>query len=176
MIDDSADLPRIVRFMIELDKLKAVLRKTKPVGFERYENSAEHSWQICVLACLLGRFATAPVNIARVVELLLVHDIPEIDAGDQIVYDAPSASRIASELEAAQRIFGLLPDDLEAWCMAAWQEFEARQTPEAVYARAVDRLMPVLHNLHANGGSWREHQISQDAVLAVNAVIGEACP
>lgn len=170
------ELQRIFEFIIELDKLKDILRKTKPVGFERYENSAEHSWQVCLLAQLLAQHAKERIDIVRVVEILLVHDIPEIDAGDQIVYQGNSEARTASELAAAQRIFGLLPEPQAIWCMARWQEYEARESKEATFAYAIDRLMPLLQNLKNNGQSWRENKVPLDKVLAFNAVIGKACP
>jgi len=172
----NQDLSRIIEFIIEADKLKSVLRKTKPVGLERYENSAEHSWQICLLALLLEQHAGRPVEVARVVEMLLVHDIPEIDAGDQIVYQSPSETRAVAEREAARRIFGLLPEPQAGWCLSRWEEYEARESNEAVFAYAVDRLMPVLQNLKNHGQSWRENNVPLEKVLAVNAVIGKALP
>jgi len=171
-----SDLQKIVNFIIELDKLKAVLRKTKPVGLDRYENIAEHSWQVCLLAQLLGKYASRPLDIVRVTELLLVHDIPEIDVGDQIVYQTKDNSRADAEREAAERIFGLLPEHQAGWLMSRWQEYEDRKTSEAVFAYAIDRLMPVLQNINNNGQSWRENRIPVDKILAINAVIGEACP
>jgi len=169
-------IKRTIDFIIEMDKLKQVVRKTKPVGLERYENSAEHSWQVCLLAVLLAPHARLPVDTGRVLELLLVHDIPEIDAGDQIVYQGPSDARSAAERAAARRIFGLLPTDRAEWCLARWEEYEARASREAIFAYAIDRLMPVLQNTRNNGQSWRENQIPIDRVLAINAAIGEALP
>ena len=172
----TSDLQKILHFIIELDKLKAVLRKTKPVGLDRYENIAEHSWQVCLLAQLLIKYARAPVDSVRVTELLLIHDIPEIDVGDQIVYQTNDERRAEAERQAAARIFGLLPEHQASWLMSRWQEYEDRKTNEAVFAYAIDRLMPVLHNIHNNGQSWHENRVPLDKILAVNAVIGEACP
>jgi len=172
----SSDLQRIIEFIIELDKLKAILRKTKPLGLDRYENSAEHSWQVCLLALLLAKHARQPVDIVRVVEILLVHDIPEIDSGDHIVYQCPSQARAETDQKAARRIFGLLPEPQASWCMSRWEEYEVRASKEAVFAYAVDRLMPVLHNLKNNGQSWRENKVRLEEVLAVNAVVGEVLP
>lgn len=172
----SSDLRRIIDFIIELDKLKAVLRKTKPLGLDRYENVAEHSWQVCLLAQLLGKYARAPVDIVRVTELLLVHDIAEIDIGDQIVYQTKDKGRVDAEQKASVRIFGLLPESDAARLMSRWREYEERKTSEAVFAYAIDRLMPVLHNINNNGQSWRENRVSLEKIRAVNAVIGEACP
>ncbi len=159
-----------------MDKLKSVLRKTKPTGLDRYENSAEHSWQVCLLARLLSEQTKIPIDINRVIEILLVHDIPEIDVGDQIIYQGHSDIRAAKELEAAQRIFGLLPYQQANWCMERWQEYEDRKTNEAIFAYAVDRLMPVLHNLNNNGQSWKENNVTLNKVLTFNAPIGDACP
>lgn len=172
----KSDLPRILAFIVEMDKLKAVLRKTKPVGLDRHENSAEHSWQVSLLALLLAPHAREPVDPLRVVEILLIHDIPEIDSGDQIVYQGPSTARSADERRAAQRIFGLLPEPQAGWCIARWEEYEARQSAEAVFAYAVDRLVPVLQNLENDGQSWRENRVPLEKVLAVNSVIGDALP
>ncbi|HSH97489.1 MAG: HD family hydrolase [Methylophilaceae bacterium] len=172
----TSNLSEIFNFIIEMDKLKAVLRKTKPTGFDRYENSAEHSWQVCLLAQLLVDQSKLTVNISRVTEILLVHDIPEIDVGDQIVYQGHSDIRAARELEAAQRIFGLLPDQQAKWCMERWQEYEDHQTNESIFAYAIDRLMPLLHNLNNDGQSWKENNVPLNKVLTFNAPIGDACP
>ena len=172
----TEDLQRIFSFIIEVDRLKAVLRKTRPVGVDRYENAAEHSWQLCLMAQMIAPYAIEPVDVVRVIEMLLVHDIPEIDAGDQIVYQGPSEARAAAERAAATRIFGLLPEPQASWCVARWEEFEARQTKEAVFAYAIDRLVPVLQNLRREGGSWREHRITLERVVAVNSAVGHACP
>lgn len=162
--------------MLELDKLKSVLRKTKPLGCDRYENAAEHSWQVCLLALLLAKESPKQINIARVVEILLIHDIPEIDAGDQIVYQNHSDERLREERKAAQRIFGLLPEPQSSWCLERWEEYEARGSDEAIFAYAIDRLMPVLQNLNNSGQSWIENKVSLEKVLKVNAAIGSALP
>ena len=169
------DFERIFEFTIELDRLKAILRKTKPSGLDRYENTAEHSWQVCLLALTLTEHSVWPVDPARVVELLLVHDIPEIDAGDQIVY-AVSDGVQENERAAAERIFGLLPEQQGERLLSLWNEFTLRQTAEARFAYAMDRLMPVLHNIYNNGQSWQENHIPLKKVLSVNSVIGDTCP
>jgi putative hydrolase of HD superfamily len=143
----NSDLLRILDFAIELDRLKAVLRKARPVGLDRYENSAEHSWHVCVLALLLSKYSTKPVDLQRVVEILLVHDVPEIDCGDHFVFTRDAAAVAVAEGAAAERIFGLLPAAEAEWFISRWREYEARETPEAALAFAADRLMPVLHNL-----------------------------
>lgn len=171
-----SDLQKIFDFVIELDKLKSVLRKTKPLGCDRYENSAEHSWQVCVLAIVLADQSPKSLNVARAIELLLVHDIPEIDAGDRIVYQTKDANDIRDERRAAGRIFGLLPEPQRSLCMERWEEYEARQSDEAIFAYAVDRLMPVLQNLSNAGQSWVENRISLEQILRVNSAIGNALP
>jgi len=172
----TSDLQKIFDFIIELDKLKSVLRKTKPLGCDRYENAAEHSWQVCMLAILLANESPKPINVFRAVEILLVHDIPEIDAGDQIVYQTKDAEAIQTERNAAERIFGLLPQPQRNWCMERWEEYEARQSDEAVFAYAADRLIPVLQNLNNSGQSWIESRVSLEKILTVNSAIGNALP
>lgn len=172
----TSTIDQIFRFILELDKLKSVLRKTKPLGCDRYENAAEHSWQVCLLALLLAKESPKQINIARVVEILLIHDIPEIDAGDQIVYQNHSDERLREERKAAQRIFGLLPEPQSSWCLERWEEYEARGSDEAIFAYAIDRLMPVLQNLNNSGQSWIENKVSLEKVLKVNAAIGSALP
>ena len=172
-----SDLEAIFGFALELDRLKAVLRRTRPTGLGRYENSAEHSWQICLVALVLARRCRVPVDVQRVLEMLLVHDVPEIDCGDQFVYARDAAERHAAEGAAAERLFGLLPEPEGSRLLERWREFEARETPEAIFAYAVDRLLPVLQNLHAGAqGSWREHGVPLHRVTAVNGAIADALP
>lgn len=168
----------VVRFIIEIDKLKAVTRKVKPLGVDRYENPAEHSWQIALLAWSLEPFAAAPVNIDRVVKLLLVHDIGEIDTGDTMAFVTEGlADRKKAERAAVERIFGLLPAAERDEMLALWQEFEDEKSPEARLAHAADRAMPVLLNLANNGQSWRENGITYDRVIGrVGPQIEAGCP
>jgi len=173
---EPADVQRILDFVVELDKLKAVLRRARPVGLERYENSAEHSWHVCVLAMLLAKHSAVPVDLQRVIEILLVHDVPEIDCGDQFVYTRDTAQVAVAEAAAAERIFGLLPPDEGEWLLSRWREYEDRQTPEAKLAYAADRLMPVLHNVRGGARSWREHDVPLARVKEVTRAIGEVCP
>ncbi|WP_204491468.1 HD domain-containing protein [Archangium primigenium] len=169
---------QIVGFILELDKLKGVTRKVRPLGLERYENSAEHSWQIALLAASLAHHAAAPVEADRVVRMLLVHDIGEIDTGDTMVFvEGGWEERKAAELAAVKRIFGLLPEPQGAAFLALWQEFERGETPEARFAQAVDRAMPVLLNLANQGQSWRENGISHERVVRrIEAPIKQGCP
>ncbi|WP_394827793.1 HD family hydrolase [Pendulispora albinea] len=168
----------IVDFVLELDKLKGVTRKTRPLGLTRPENSAEHSWQIALLAASLEPYAEAPVDMPRVIAMLLVHDIGEIDTGDTIVYaEGGWEERKAAELRAVTRIFGLLPEAQGARFLALWQEFERGETPEARFAHAADRAMPVLLNLANHGQSWRENGISYERVVRrIQPPIQAGCP
>jgi putative hydrolase of HD superfamily len=171
-------MQQIINFILELEKLKGVTRKVRPVGLDRYENSAEHSWQLAMLAVALARYAESPIDINRVIRMLLVHDIGEIDTGDTMVFvEGGWEERKAAELAAVRRIFGMLPEEEGAGFLALWQEFEGGETPEARFARAVDRAMPVLQNLANEGGSWRENGISYERVIRrIGPPIKAGCP
>src|ERR1035441_9146822 len=132
-------MQQIINFIFEVDKLKAVTRKTRPLGLDRYENSAEHSWQIALFAVSLARFAEPGIDIHRVVVMLLLHDLGEIDTGDTMVYiEAGKDERKAAELAAVVRLFGMLADELAKTFLSLWMEFESGASPEARFARAVD--------------------------------------
>jgi putative hydrolase of HD superfamily len=171
-------MQQIINFILEAEKLKGVTRKTRPLGLDRYENSAEHSWQLALFAISLGRFAQLPVDMNRVVRILLVHDIGEIDTGDTIVFaEGGWEERKAAELAAVKRIFGLLPEDPAAEFFCLWQEFEQAESNEALFAHAVDRAMPVLLNLANQGQSWRENGISYERVVhRIKTPIQTGCP
>lgn len=171
-------MQQIVDFVLELDKLKAVTRKIRPLGQDRYENSAEHSWQIAMFAASLVHYAEDDISIERVIGMLLVHDIGEIDTGDTIVYATEGeAERKLAERVAVTRIFGMLPQRQRESFMALWQEFDDAVTPEARFAHAADRAMPVLLNLANHGQSWRENGISHARVVArVGPQIEQGCP
>ena len=168
----------IIDFILELDKLKGVTRKTRPIGLDRYENSAEHSWQLAMLAVSLVHYAAAPVNIDRVVHMLLVHDIGEIDTGDTILYaEGGWEERKQAERVAVARIAGLLPEPQAAAMMDLWLEFEHGTTAEARFANAVDRAMPAILNLANSGQSWRENGITYDRVITrIAPPIKAGCP
>ncbi|MDK2123283.1 GNAT family N-acetyltransferase [Parachitinimonas caeni] len=173
----AGNLQNHLQFLLELEKLKAILRKTRPIGLERYENSAEHSWHVSLMAILLAEHAEPQVDIARVVKMLLLHDIVEIDADDTFLYDEVAAqAKAGKEVQAAQRLFGMLPPAQAADFMAAWQEYETRATPEGRFAYACDRMLPVLQNLETQGRTWREHQVRLEQVLNKNQVINDAAP
>ena len=168
----------IIDFILELDKLKGVTRKTRPIGLDRYENSAEHSWQLAMLAVSLVHYAAAPVNIDRVVHMLLVHDIGEIDTGDTMLYaEGGWEERKQAERIAVARIVGLLPEPQAAAMMDLWIEFEDATTAEARFANAVDRAMPAILNLANSGQSWRENGITYDRVITrIAPPIKAGCP
>lgn len=167
-----------IAFILEVEKLKAVTRKVKPLGLERYENSAEHSWQLCLFAYSLEQYAAAPVQMNHVIRMLLVHDIGEIDTGDTMVFvEGGWAERKQDELTAVKRIFGLLPAEKTAELTALWQEFETGETAEAKFANAIDRAMPALLNLNNHGQSWKENGISHERVVKrLQTQIEEGCP
>lgn len=172
------EVHNIVQFVLEIDKLKGVLRKVKPIGEDRYENTAEHSWQIAVLALSLARTLEMPVDAERVVAMLLVHDIGEIDAGDKFVFAQDGwEERKAAELRAVERIFSLAPETLAKFLLDMWKEFDAGETQDARFAKAIDRSMPVLLNLSNGGGSWLENGITYGRVCArVGPEIEAGCP
>jgi putative hydrolase of HD superfamily len=165
-------LEQQIRFILEIDALKGVLRRSYLLAGGRPENSAEHSWHVAVMAVLLAEHANEPVDTSRVVRMLLIHDVVEVDAGDTYVYDtAGTEARAEREAQAADRLFGLLPEDQRRELRALWEEFEDGRSAEARFAAALDRLMPVLHNVHTAGRSWREHGITADRVIARNSSI-----
>jgi len=172
MSDDR--LQRQIRFILEIDALKSVLRRTYLPGADRPENSAEHSWHVAVMAVLLAEHANEPVDVARVVRMLLIHDVVEVDAGDTYVYDTAGAEAKAErEARAVDRLFAMPPEDQGRELRGLWEEFEEGRTAEARFAAALDQLMPVLHNVHTGGRSWREHGITADRVIARNARMSE---
>ena len=167
-----------IRFITEIGRLKGVLRQTMLAGPGRRENSAEHSWHLAVMAQTLAEYAPPGTDIGRVTAMLLVHDLVEIDAGDLFAYAdaAQQARQEEAERAAADRIFALLPEDQAGRLRGLWDEFEERRTPEARFARALDRLQPMLENLKAGGGTWREHGITADQVLAKVVLIEDGSP
>ncbi len=171
-------MQKIIDFIIELDKLKTVTRKTRVLNEDRYENSAEHSWQIAMLAASLVDYASEPIDINRVIGMLLVHDIGEIDTGDTIVYaEEGVAERKVAEKQAVTRIFSLLPSMQANIYMSLWQEFEDAESKESRFAHAADRAMPVLINLANNGQSWVENGITYQRVInKISEPINAGCP
>jgi putative hydrolases of HD superfamily len=167
-----------LRFVAEAGKLKGVLRQTRLTGPPRRENSAEHSWHLAVMALALSEHAPPGTDTGRVIAMLLVHDLVEIDAGDLSVWAAPAQQdgQEAAERAAADRIFALLPAGQGAGLRALWDEFEERRTAEARFARALDRLQPMLANVADGGGTWARQQITADRVLTKVALIEDGSP
>jgi putative hydrolases of HD superfamily len=167
-------LSRQIGFLVETEKLKAVLRRTSPIGAARRENTGEHSWTLALMAIVLAEHANQQFDLLRVLRMLLVHDIVEIDAGDTFCYDtAANATKADREARAAERIFGLLPEPQATEFRELWQEFEARASAEATFANSLDRLMPLLQNSHNDGGSWREHGVTAEQAFDRNRHIGD---
>jgi putative hydrolase of HD superfamily len=174
---DRDRLDRQLGFLREVDRLKRVFRRTWLLDLSRYENDAEHSWHLALAAALLAEYAAAEIDLGKVLEMTLVHDLVEIDAGDTYAYDdAARQDQAERERRAAERIFGLLPADQGARARRLWEEFEARQTPEARYAVALDRLLPFLHNYHTQGKEWQAHGVTSRQVLKRMQPVAEATP
>ncbi len=151
-------------FLIEADKLKSVTRGTTLHDGSRRENSGEHSWHIALYALIMAEHAIKPVNVDRVIKMLLLHDLVEIDAGDVPIHSTAArdeAAQIAAEQAAADRIFGLLPADQSAELRALWDEFEAATTDDAIFAKSLDRVQPVVSNLESGGASWLEYEVTR---------------
>jgi putative hydrolase of HD superfamily len=163
----SARLDAQMSFLNEADKLKNVIRATTLCDGSRHENSGEHSWHIALYALVLAEHAPDGVDINRVIKMLLLHDLVEIDAGDAPIFgDHDIAAMEADEAKAADRIFGLLPSDQSAGLRSLWDEFEATKTPDAIFAKSLDRFQPPNQNLMSNGGSWTDYGVSYDTIEA----------
>ena len=162
-----------LRFLLEADRLKGVLRQSRIIDGSRRENSAEHSWHLGLMSLVLGQYAPEGTDLRRVTAMVLVHDLVEIDAGDLFVYAGAQAQadQEAAERAAADRLFALLPASQAAEFRALWDEFEERRTPEAKFARALDRLQPMLANYQLGGGTWTQHGVTVSQVLAKVALI-----
>jgi putative hydrolase of HD superfamily len=166
----SERLERQVRFIAEVDKLKEIFRQTECTQSRRRENDAEHSWHLCLLVIVLAEHANeAKLDVLRVLKMVIIHDLVEIDAGDTFAYDtARMADQHEREARAADRIFGLLPEDQALEFRALWDEFEEKATAEAQFAGAVDRFQPMLLNCLTQGAAWKRHGVTSDRVLERN--------
>ena len=174
-VQKKDELESCFQFILELEKLKAVQRRTKPLGLDRYENSAEHSWQVSLLALVLAKYANESIDITRVMKMLLLHDIGEIDADDAFFFD-DGKREAAKGKEAAgiKRVFEILPKETADEFIALWKEFEYGETNEAKYARSIDRVMPMLQNLYNNKQSWTEHGVRKEQILEKTSPIVSA--
>ncbi|UWR23987.1 HD family hydrolase [Sulfitobacter sp. S190] len=158
-------LDQQIAFLTEADKLKTIVRATELTDNSRYENSAEHSWHLTLYALVLADQAGPDVDINRVLRMLILHDLVEIDAGDNPIFgDYDATAMAAQEKAAADRIFGLLPDDLHQSLRPIWEEFEAAQTPTAQFAKSLDRFQPPMQNLASGGGSWTDFNVSEEMI------------
>ena len=171
---DNERLAQQIQFLLEIDGLKQVLRRSVILGSSRRENSAEHSWHLAMMALILHEHANQPVDLLHTIKLLLVHDIVELDAGDTFAYDFDNAkTKEEREQRAADRIFGLLPPDQLSQLRGLWDEFEARESAESRFANALDRLMPMFHNLADGGGTWQASGVRLEFVERRAAAIGQ---
>jgi putative hydrolases of HD superfamily len=171
-------LDRQVGFVLEADRLKTVLRQSTLTDRSRRENSAEHSWHLALMALVLAEHAPPATDLGKVMAMLVLHDLVEIDAGDLFQYAAQpqQARQAAAERAAADRLFPILPPPQAASLRALWDEFEERATAEAKFARALDRLQPMLINMVTEGGTWAAHDVTADQVLARVALIEDGSP
>lgn len=171
-------LDQQIAFLNEADKLKSILRATRLADNSRAENSAEHSWHLTLYALVLADQAGPDVDINRVIKMLILHDLVEIDAGDNPIFgDVDKAAMAAQEQHAADRIFGLLPDDIAQDLRPIWEEFEAAQTPSAQFAKALDRFQPPMLNLAAGGGSWTDYNVTEAMIATrVGTPIARGAP
>jgi putative hydrolases of HD superfamily len=166
-----------IAFLLEIDRLKHVYRQTYLLDRSRHDSDVEHSWHFAMMALVLAEYAPDDIDLFKVVRMALVHDIVEIDVGDVFIYERNDPEgHYALEKAAAERLFGLLPPDQAKEYVALWEEFEARETKEAKFAAAIDRLDPLLHNIFTEGMSWREHGVTADKVLEINSRINQSAP
>jgi putative hydrolase of HD superfamily len=166
-----------IQFILEIDRLKQILRQTLLTDSSRRENSAEHSWHLAMMAFVLAEYAPTGTNLLQAIKMLLIHDIVEIDAGDVSCYDVQgNLDKADREQQAADRIFGLLPTDQATELRTLWDEFETRSTPTAQFAAALDRFQPILHNRQTQGHSWQIHGVKQAQVMKRVAPVEVGAP
>ncbi len=180
-MSETNRLNQQIEFIMEIDKLKKVYRRSFITGGERLENDAEHSWHLALMSILLSEYALVEegedLDLLHVLKMVLIHDLVEIDAGDTYCYDQEAArDKAQREEKAAERLFNLLPPDQAREFRLLWDEFEERRTPEALFAAALDRLQPLLLNYHTGGRSWKEHGVTLEQVLERNSLTEEGAP
>ncbi|MCP4970004.1 MAG: HD domain-containing protein [Arcobacter sp.] len=166
-------IQEVLDFIVEIEKLKDVHRKTKPVGLERYENSAEHSWHVCISALMLKDYANEAINIDRVIKMLLIHDLGEIDAGDTIVYESETKELKQKEEDGVKRLLDILPKGETNKYLSLWHEFELGESADAKFAKAIDRVPPLLHNIYGGGHSWKDNNVPKEKVFDLNSRIAK---
>lgn len=154
-----------MEFIVELDKMKTILRQTSLIGEDKREDDAQHSWHISIMAMILEEYSNEKIDICKVIKMLLTHDLIEIYAGDTFCYDKKgNESKRERELEAADKIFGMLEEDKEKELRSLWDEFEEQKTPEALFAASMDRLQPMLNNYHNGGGTWKKFNVAKEDI------------
>lgn len=175
--DKKKRLEQQLQFIVEVDKVKNIFRQTYLADGKRKENDAEHSWHLALMAVLLTEYAPGKVDLGKVIPMVLIHDLVEIDAGDTYAYDeAGAATKNERERKAADRIFGLLPEDQRKWLRSLWEEFEAYETLEAKYAHMLDNSQPLFLNDASDGKSWTEHQVKKSQIYKRNQKTCEGAP
>lgn len=157
-----------LNFIIEIDKVKSIVRKSRIFHNKRYENDAEHGWHMSLMALVLAEYSNDKIDICKVIKMALIHDLVEIDAGDTLLYAANRNDAAKDERKCAERVFGILPDDQYKEYFALWEEFEAKETAEAKFAGAMDRLEPLMQNYYDNGHTWKKNDIPAEKVLNLN--------
>ena len=173
-MEEKERLKKQLDFILEVDKVKNIFRQTYLADGNRKENDAEHSWHLALMAVLLKEYSNEEVDLSKVIPMVLAHDLVEIDAGDTYAYDEKgAATKDARERKAADRIYGLLPEDQGQWLKALWEEFEAYETPEAKFAHVLDNCQPLFLNDASNGRSWEEHQVKKSQIYKRNRKTGE---
>lgn len=161
----SERLLKDIEFIVELDKMKSILRQTSLINEDRREDDAQHSWHISIMAMVLGEYSNEKIDVCKVIKMLLAHDLVEIYAGDTFCYDkVGNEDKKERENQAADKIFGMLDEDKGRELRALWDEFEEGQTPEALFAASMDRLQPMLNNYHNNGGTWRKFNVAKEDI------------
>lgn len=161
-------------FIVELDRLKQIVRQTYLADGSRLENDSEHSWHLALMCAVLAEYSNEPIDVLKTMTMVIIHDVVEIDAGDTYAYDsAGNKTKRDREVKAANRLFGLLPKEQAQEFMDLWEEFEAGVTPEARFANTVDKIQPVLLTDYSGGKSWRQHQVKESQIMERNAKTGE---
>ena len=175
---DQERLFKQIKFIVEIDKLKQIMRQNVVIGTSRNENDAEHSWHLAVMAIVLSEYAAAKeIDIARVIKMALIHDLIEIDAGDTFCYDEKAnEDKKEREQSAADKLFSILPPDQEEEILGLWQEFEELKTPEARFAACLDRIQPLLLNYNTSGHTWKKPGVTSSKVFKRNEIVEENAP
>ena len=174
---ENERLKKQLAFLIEIDKMKEVFRRTVLLNSRRRENDAEHSWSFAMYAIILQEYANEKVNIERVIKIALVHDLVEVYAGDTFAYDTKGyEDKQQRELDSAEKLFGMLPSDQRDEIRALWDEFEAKETPEAKFANCCDRIQPLIHNYLTQGHTWKEGDVHSPEVYERMNVMEKSAP